>query len=75
MFKIVGIEKVNYTAKDGHVVNGTRLYLTYEDKNIDGYGTDSIYCGDKIPLMGLAVGDTIEVHYNKYGKVSKVEIM
>lgn len=80
MYCIVGIEKVNYTSKKtGREVVGTKLHLLHpvdeEDKNIIGQRVEDVYLSDEIPVLGLNVGDNIDISYNKFGRVTKVEIV
>ena len=73
--KVLGIERVNYTKKDGKLVNGASVYVSEErksDPNVKGVVTSSIW----IPLQGdaevssyVAVGADVEVQYNRWGRM------
>ena len=74
MYSVIGLKEVNFTAKDGKNIVGTRLYLTYEDEDCEGFACEAIYMPVLISQLGVCVGDTIDVIYNKYGKVSRIDI-
>lgn len=70
--KIIGFAENSFTAKDGTLVNGMNIYCSYESDRISGVGCERIY----VPMSRLekggyypSLGDSIEVMYNKYGKV------
>jgi len=78
LFRIVGIEKVDYTSKNtGDRVRGTNLYVHYpsEDRpGLQGERCDKLYVKEAIDCSSLSVGDDIEVYYNRYGKVDMVHL-
>lgn len=76
---IVGIEDVNYVSKKtGRAVSGVKLHLTYpldEDKG-EGQGVVSEFCSSNIPVVGtLAVGDEVEILYNRYGGIVDIRVL
>lgn len=80
MYCIVGIEKVDYTSKKtGREVKGTKLHLLCavdeENENVDGQCVESVYVSENVPILGLNVGDSIEILYNKFGQVTQVNIV
>lgn len=72
MYKILGIQSVDYTNKSGNRVSGVRLHCTYEDKRVTGYAVESIFVSSSVSTDKFEVGDEIDVLYNKYGSVSRV---
>ncbi len=79
MYCIVGIETVDYTSKKtGREVKGTKLHLLCpvdeKDETIDGQRVEEVYVSEEIPVLGLNVGDSIDISYNKFGRVTKIEI-
>ena len=73
--KVLGIERVNYTKKDGKEVNGASVYVSEgrkDDPRVKGVVTSSIW----IPLQGeddvasyVSVGAEVEVQYNRWGRM------
>ena len=75
IYKVLGIQSVNYTSKrTGQLVEGVQLYVSYEDKNVSGFATDKIYCPKRIPVDHVKLNDRIEVYYNRYGQVDFVGV-
>ena len=75
---IVGLRKRKFTDNNNRPVEGTNVYLTFEDRNIEGKGTDKVFLyTDKIKSLARdpEVGDTLFISYNRYGKVDEVELL
>lgn len=74
--KVVGIRKVDFTAKDGNRISGVSLFGSYPiTKNGEGYSVDKIFLSDKkMADCGYfpEVGDEIIVNYNRFGKVDSI---
>lgn len=76
MYNCVGIERRQYVNKQGRNVSGYNLYFTHEKKGTDGlacfqeWGSD-----DVVQESGIAVGDAVEILYNRYGKVESLRIV
>lgn len=71
--KVVGIRSSSFKGDDGEVVRGKNFYFIYplEDGRGEGEGTDRVYLTEKrLSELGFspAVGDEVEVEYNRYGK-------
>lgn len=78
MYHVVGIQRREYTSKrTGALIRGYNVFCTFENEYISGCGVDTIWLSDSMydAAGGLGVGDDIEVMYNKYGRVSKVEVV
>lgn len=76
--KLIGIQRVDYTNKNGNHVLGYRLHTSTPAKSDDAIGeiTEGIFVSDQVfgTCDHLAVGDSIFVVYNKYGKVTGVSV-
>lgn len=76
-YVIVGVRKVDYVSKKtGNPVKGYNLYCTFRDAHVDGVCAESVYinvnvAGDYVP----AVGDHIQILYNRFGSVSAVQFI
>lgn len=75
MYNVVGIEKVNYTNKAGRKVIGTALHCLCEEPKYGGYAVERIYCSSSVDCSNVSVNSNIDVLYNKYGSVSRVDVI
>ena len=77
--KLIGIQRIDYTNKNGYHVLGYKLHTAYLATQKDAIGeiTESIFVSDQIfaTCDHLSVGDEICIAYNKYGKVSAVSVI
>ena len=77
--KLIGIQRVDYTNKNGYHILGFKLHTSIPSKSKDSVGeiTDAVFVSDQIfaTCGQLAVGDEISIAYNKYGKVSAVSVI
>lgn len=77
--KLIGIQRVDYTNKNGYHILGYKLHTSTPAKNNVSIGeiTDVIFVSDQVfsTCDQLAVGDEISIAYNKYGKVSAVTVI
>lgn len=71
MFKIVGIAR-KQGVYEGYAYDNTLLYVTYEKKDVEGVATDVIKCKTENINDTIKIGDTVAVHYDRYGKPSCV---
>lgn len=77
MFEILGIEKVDYDSrKTGRRVQGTNLHCIVGEPSdrCQGQRVERLYVKQDIDCSSLAVGDRIEVFYNRYGSVDSVRL-
>lgn len=75
--KIIGMKKSDFTTKEGTMVTGYNVYLTYEltGDGADGLGCERVYLTQaKLDKSGFKpeVGDTVELTYNRFGKVAAI---
>jgi len=75
VYELVGIRGVSFAGSDGKQVEGTNLYLTYEDDYIDGVGTEKVFVTSK-RFNSLSfvpeIGARCRLMYNKYGKIADI---
>lgn len=71
--KIIGMAASSFKGDNGNEINGFNIYLAWPLTNGQGEGATRVYVTDKkldtwsyFPV----VGDTVEVTYNRYGKVA-----
>lgn len=68
---LVGKKDVSFV-KDGQTIEGTKLFFLFNDENVEGQATDSIFCSARIDCTNLIIGDEYNVIYNKYGKPTDI---
>ena len=76
MFKVVGKRRTEFTPKDGgQPISGYNLYVLSSDQHTEGFVTDRLFVSDRKFSNGIipALGDHIDVRYNRYGRVDSVE--
>lgn len=77
--KLIGIQRVDYTNKNGYHVMGYKLHLSTPAQRNDSIGeiTEVVFVSDHVfaTCDHLAVGDEVAIAYNKYGKLSTVSVI
>lgn len=77
--KLIGIQRVDYTNRNGYHILGYKLHTSVPAKTNDSIGeiTEAVFVSDQVfdTCDHLAVGDEISVAYNKYGKVNGVSVV
>lgn len=76
--KVVGMKELDFKTKDGQQISGVKLFLEYQEEKTTGVCTDSAFISERrmeesnyIP----AVGDDIELMYNRYGKIQAIRLL
>lgn len=75
-FRVVGIEDINYISKKtNQQVTGKRIhYLSDIQKNGYGQKAENDYVSAEI-AHDVAVGDDIEIYYNRFGTVASIKVV
>lgn len=71
--KIIGMAASSFKGDNGKEINGFNIYLAWPLTNGQGEGATRVYVTDqKLATWAYfpEVGDTVEVTYNRYGKVA-----
>lgn len=75
MYKILGIENVDYVSKKtNNRVKGYKLHMCYEKNNCEGVAVLEEFVNEDIG-KDIKVSNKIELFYNKYGQVNKIAIV
>lgn len=74
-YTLVGYERVDYTNKDGKQIKGHRLHLSYVSPKVDGVAVECVFVGDSVQVPQLALKSKIALLYNRYGRVSAVNLL
>lgn len=72
--KVIGIQKIDYTSRNGNQVVGTKLHCAYLMDVVEGYAVEAVFTKKPLP-QGLKLDSTINVYYNKYGSVECIELV
>lgn len=78
MFKVVGKRRTQFTPKDGDKpISGYNLYVLSSEEHTEGYVADRIFVTDQkfVNSVVPAVGNLVDVRYNRFGKVDSVEVL
>lgn len=75
MYNVVGIEKVDYKNRQGRQIKGTALHCMVENEKYGGYAVERVYIGSDVDCSAIAVNSNVDILYNKYGKLVKVNII
>ena len=73
--QIIGIRPSSFTGDDGTRVNGQNIYMTYPLDKGEGMGAERVFVtNEKLVQWPYrpAVGDEVEVIYNRYGKCQEI---
>lgn len=75
MYKVIGIQHRKYTNKAGKEVEGYNLFLTYEDKAVNGLGALREWVNPETMEESMVnVGDECELLYNRWGRVDRINV-
>lgn len=75
MYKVIGIQHRKYTNKSGKEVEGYNLFLTYEDKAVNGLGALREWVNPETMEESMVnVGDECELLYNRWGRVDRINV-
>ncbi len=75
--ELVGYRRSSFPAKDtGEVISGYNLFLTGVADNVVGVAVERVFLSDrKLGDYKPQLGDTIELVYNRYGKVGSIRVI
>ncbi|WP_347995953.1 hypothetical protein [uncultured Eubacterium sp.] len=76
MYKVIGIQHRKYTNKSGKEVEGYNLFLTYEDKAVNGLGALREWVNPETMEESMVnVGDDCELMYNRWGRIERISVI
>lgn len=76
--KVVGKTGLKRGTFEGREWSHVKLYVVHYDPTVNdlqGEVAECLKVPEKINLNGLNPGDTIDVEFNRYGKVSDVQLV
>lgn len=74
MYEVIGIQHRKYTNKQGREVEGYNLFVTYEEKEVNGLACMREWVAtDVMEDSCVSVGDSVELNYNRYGRICSIK--
>lgn len=71
--KLLGVMKVNFTNNQNESVQGTNLFVAFQDENIEGLRTEKFFLKDSIALpKDTKINDVIDIVFNFKGKIEAI---
>lgn len=70
--KLVGVQPVNFTNKNGETINGTNIFCAFKDENVEGLRTEKFFLKEGLELPECKLNDSIIVSFNMKGKVENI---
>jgi hypothetical protein len=75
LVKLVGMNRLDFAARDGNRVQGTNLFIAFPFEGVTGQKTERIFVKNEIHVPdGIKPGDTLELMFNMNGKAESVAI-
>lgn len=75
--RVIGVRNVSFE-KNGRSIVGKSIYYTYQDSNVMGLACEKVFLNDRVLSdagWNPVVDDAFRPIYNKYGKVSDIELL
>lgn len=76
--KVLGVKDVNFKDEKGKSIQGVNVFVAYPEDGVDGLMTEKIFLSlEKFDTVceNIKPGMELEVVYNRFGKVSKAQIV
>lgn len=74
--QVIGKRIVRFTSKEGKNIDGSTVFLGYEDNNVEGMVAEKFFISSaKLPSSAFGVGDILDVAFTRYGKIDKISLI
>ena len=71
--KLLGVMKVNFTNNQNEAVQGTNLFVAFQDENVEGLRCEKFFLKDTIALpKETKINDVIDIVFNFKGKIEAI---
>lgn len=71
--RLEGVQRVNFTNKEGETINGNNIFCAFKDKNVEGLRTEKFFLKEGVDLpKDTKLNDIIDLSFNMNGRVEKV---
>lgn len=73
---VVGKKLLNFTSKEGKVIDGTHFFVTYEDTDVEGLVAEKFFIpSTKIKANEVSIGDVVDISFTHKGKIDKIKVV
>ena len=71
--KLVGFQPMNFTNKNGEIINGTNIFCVFKDENVQGMCAERFFIKPEIALPEQTkINDVLEISFNRKGKIEAI---
>lgn len=71
--RLLGVMKVNFTNNQNESVQGTNLFVAFQDENVEGLRAEKFFLKDNIALpKETKINDVIDIVFNFKGKIEAI---
>lgn len=68
-----GVASLNFTSNTGSHVEGTNLYISFPDKNVNGEKCERVFASTEISFPdNIKIGDTVNLFFNHKGRLEAI---
>ena len=75
LFKVIGIQNVDFTNNHGEKIVGKNLFCAYEDVNTEGFKCEKIFAKPELLPKDLKANDTVEASFTMNGKLDSIKLI
>ena len=73
LFKLIGIQALNFKNNLGEQVRGTNIWVAYADENVTGLKAQKFFLKDGFELPDCKPNDNLRLIFDMRGRVVSVE--
>lgn len=74
MFKLIGVQPVNFTNNNGETICGTNIWVAYSDENLTvGLKAQKFFLKKEIQLPEVKPNDNLRLTFDMKGRVTSVD--
>ena len=72
-YRVLGLQKLDYTNKENRHIEGIKLHCYFPAKGVDGVAADSFFISPMVENVSTdLIGKDVDFFYNRYGKITDV---
>ena len=77
---LCGLQPLDFETKEGNIIKGLKLHITYQDENVMGYCCDTKFLSDEacrnlglsLDTLSPLIGEVVEIETNIKGKITGI---
>lgn len=70
---LLGYSKIDFVSDKGDRVEGSNLYISFNEENVTGQKCDRVFVKKDIQLPEqVKIGDTLNLYFNNKGKLEAI---